>query len=260
MALVETEAIVLRTYNLAEADKICVCLSRAAGLIRGVASGSRRLKTRFGAALEPFTLINLTYYQKENQELVAFREAEIVRSNFDFLSEPVSLSGLAYMGDLIVEFSPPYQANDTLFRMVKACIEAISASPEDLQLVLRYFEVWILRLEGFLPDMKRCAECHRVFAGGEPVFIESGQTLRCRSCGSGEGHALSRNVHTQLLASLKLGPAVFAGEARQASPKTRRDLAQLTRQMIGRALERELKTRPSYGPVTSGTNPEDTQY
>jgi DNA repair protein RecO (recombination protein O) len=253
MALVDTEAIVLRTYNLAEADKICVCLSRACGLIRGVASGSRRLKNRFGAALEPFTLINLSYYQKENQELVSFREVEILRSSFDFLSDPVSLSGLAYMGDLIVEFSPPYQANENLFRMVKACVEAILATPEDLQLVLRYFEVWILRLEGFLPDVKRCADCHRIFVTGEAVFIGSGQALRCRSCGPGEGHVLSRSLHAQLLASLKLGPAVFASEARKASAKTKRELAQLTRQLIGQALERELKTRPSYAPARTGT-------
>src|SRR5438034_1959122 len=159
MALVETEALVLRTYNLAEADKIVVCLSRASGLVRGVAKGCRRLKNRFGAALEPFTLINLNYYQKENQELVSIRQAEILRSNFNLLSDPVTLSGLAYMGDLVVDFSPPYQANDNLFRMVKACVEAGSGFPEDLQAVLRYFEVWLLRLEGFLPDVKRCAEC-----------------------------------------------------------------------------------------------------
>src|SRR4029079_10951401 len=48
MALTETEALVLRTYNLAEADKIVVCLSRSHGLIRGVAKGCRKLKNRFG--------------------------------------------------------------------------------------------------------------------------------------------------------------------------------------------------------------------
>ena len=68
MALTETEALVLRTYNLAEADKIVVCLSRSHGLIRGVAKGCRKLRNRFGASLEPFTLINLAYYQKENQD------------------------------------------------------------------------------------------------------------------------------------------------------------------------------------------------
>jgi len=68
MPLFTAEALVLRTYNLAEADKIVVCLSRSHGLIRGVAKGCRKLRNRFGASLEPFTIINLTYYQKENQD------------------------------------------------------------------------------------------------------------------------------------------------------------------------------------------------
>ena len=153
MAITETEALVLRTYNLAEADKIVVCLTRNAGLVRGVAKGSRRIKNRFGAALEPFTLLNITYYQKENQELVSMRQAEILKSHFNLFRDPDVLTGLAYMGDLVVEFSPPHQTNDKLFRMVNACLAAVAQCPQDLQLILRYFEVWILRLEGFLPDL-----------------------------------------------------------------------------------------------------------
>src|SRR6267143_846888 len=83
MPSLETDALVLRTYNFGEADKIVVCLTRGAGLIRGVAKGCRKLKSRFGAALEPFTVARLTYYQKENQELVSLSQAEIVKSHFD---------------------------------------------------------------------------------------------------------------------------------------------------------------------------------
>ncbi len=259
MALGETEALVLRTYNLAEADKIVVCLSREAGLIRGVANGCRRLKNKFGAALEPFTLIRLSYYQKENQELVSIRQTEIIRSSFSVLSEPVTLAGLAYMGDLIVEFSPPYQVNEHLFRMVKACVEAVVGAPEDLQSVLRYFEVWILRLEGFLPDLKVCADCRSPFDSGETVFLAMNHALRCSACKSGQERALSRQVHSQLLASMKLGPGVFANQAREVPIRNQRELAQLTQQMIARALERELKTVPSYVlPVTK--NSEEYQH
>ena len=60
MGLIEAEGIVLRSYNLAEADKIVVCLTRHAGVVRTVARGARRLKSRFGAGLEPFTIIALT--------------------------------------------------------------------------------------------------------------------------------------------------------------------------------------------------------
>ena len=153
MGLTESDALVLRTYNLAEADKIVVCLTRTDGLIRAVAKGSRRIKNRFGAALEPFTCLNISYYQKENQELASLRQAEIVRSHFDLCADPDILAGLAYIADLLIEFSPPHQSNDKLFRMVNACLEATAASPRSLPLLVRYFEIWILKLEGFLPDL-----------------------------------------------------------------------------------------------------------
>jgi DNA repair protein RecO (recombination protein O) len=246
MALIETEALILRTYNLAEADKIVVCLSRSHGLIRGVAKGCRKLRNRFGASLEPFTLIDLTYYQKEHQELVSFRNTEILRSHFNLSSDASILTGLAYMGDLLVEFSPPHQANDTLFRMTTACLEAIAEYPEDLQTVLRYFEVWLLKIEGFLPDLRRCAECHRAFEIEESVYVGRDHALRCSGCRDGRGSAMSKRLHAQLRTVEKLPPTKFAEEARGAANETKREMAELTHQIIARVLERLPRVRPTF--------------
>ncbi len=242
MALFETEALILRTYNLAEADKIVVCLSRSAGLIRGVAKGCRKLQNRFGAALEPFTLINLTYYEKEHRELVSFRQAEILKSRFNLSSNASVLTGFSYMGDLLIDFSPPHQANDNLYRMALACFEAVAEVPEDLDSVLRYFEVWLLKLEGFLPDLRTCANCHRAFTD-EAVYLDADLSLRCLQCSNGRGGAVSKGLHTHLRTTEKLSPAKFAKEAREVSKVTRREMAELTFQLIGRVLERMPRIR-----------------
>lgn len=246
MGLCETEALVLRTYNLAEADKIVVSLTHANGLVRAVAQGCRRLKNRFGAALEPFTLLQITYYQKENQDLVSLRQAEILKSHFHLSSDAETLTGLAYMADLVIEFSPPHQANEKLFRMVKACLEAVAASPGDLQTVLRYFEIWLLKLEGFLPDIKRCAVCHLTFDENRIAFVGSDLVLRCRSCSQGMGTALSDKLHRQLRATQKLAPCVFAEESREVPAKTLRELAELTHSLLGRVLERQPRVRSTF--------------
>jgi DNA repair protein RecO (recombination protein O) len=245
MALFETEALILRSYNLAEADKIVVCLSRSAGLIRGVAKGCRKLKNRFGAALEPFTLINLTYYEKENRELVSFRQVEILKSRFNLSSNASILTGFSYMGDLLIDFSPPHQANENLFRMAIACFEAASQRPEDLDAVLRYFEVWLLKLEGFLPDLRACANCHRAFAGDEAVYIGADLSLRCQQCSNGRGTAVSKRLHSHLRTTEKLSPAKFAEETREVAKDTKREMAELTFQIIGRVLERMPRVRPA---------------
>lgn len=245
MALFETEALILRTYNLAEADKIVVCLTRSAGLIRGVAKGCRKLKNRFGAALEPFTLINLTYYEKEHQELVSFRQTEILKSRFNLSSNTSVLSGFSYMGDLLIDFSPPHQANDNLYRMALACFEAVAENPEDLDSVLRYFEVWLLKLEGFMPDLRVCANCHKTFSGDEAVYLGADLSLRCTKCSNGKGGAVSKRLHAQLRTTEKLSPAKFAVETREVPKRTKREMAELTFQIIGRVLEKVPRGRPA---------------
>lgn len=245
MAVFETEALILRTYNLAEADKIVVCLSRSAGLIRGVAKGCRKLKNRFGAALEPFTLINLTYYEKEHRELVSFRQVEILKSRFNLSSNASVLSGFSYMGNLLVDFSPPHQANDNLYRMALACFEAVSETPDDLESVLRYFEVWLLKLEGFLPDLRACANCQKALPGDTAVYLGTDLSVRCSQCSNGRAGAISKRLHTQLRTAEKLSPSKFAEEAREVSKETKQEMAELTFQIIGRVLERMPRVRPT---------------
>jgi DNA repair protein RecO (recombination protein O) len=246
MASLETDALILRTYNFGEADKIVVFLTRNSGVVRAVAKGCRKLRSKFGAALEPFTLSRIAYYQKENQELVSLRQAEILKSHFDFSSNAETLAGLAYMGDLVIEFSPPYEPNEKLFRMVAACLEAVSTSHADLQLVLRYFEIWLLKLEGFLPDIRRCGECHTEFQESDPAFLGPDNVFRCRRCSQGTGSALSRKLQAQLRATQKLPPFVFAEEARDVSPSIHREMAEFAHLLIGRALERQPRLRSTF--------------
>jgi DNA repair protein RecO (recombination protein O) len=244
MALLETEALILRTYNLAEADKIVVCLGRSSGLIRGVAKGCRKLRNRFGASLEPFTVVNLTYYEKENRELVSFRQTEILKSNFNVSADADVLASLAYMGDLLIDFSPPHQVNELLFRMAIACVDAMTQQSQDLPSVVRYFEVWLLKIEGFLPDLRSCAECERSFLD-EPVYLGNDLALRCRECSKGRGAVISKSLHAYLRTTEKLPPAKFAEQAREIGVQTKQELAELTHGLIGRVLERAPRVRPN---------------
>src|SRR3954469_3382188 len=122
MMFVETDSIVLRTYNLAEADKIVVFLTEDHGMVRGVAKGAKRLKSKFGSGLEPFSIVRIAYRQKENVELVGIDKTEIVRSHFASASDPDFLARFAYLGDLLITFSPPHDPNNILYRMVRSCL------------------------------------------------------------------------------------------------------------------------------------------
>ncbi len=67
MSLIETEGLILKSYSLAEADKIVIFLTQSQGLVRGVAKGAKRLKSKYGGSLEPFSITQITYFQKEER-------------------------------------------------------------------------------------------------------------------------------------------------------------------------------------------------
>jgi DNA repair protein RecO (recombination protein O) len=242
MALVTTDAIVLRTYNLAEADRIAVCLTRSSGLVRAVAKGARRMKSRFGAALEPFTQIKLAFYEKENRELVSISSAEIVRSHFDLAAQLEASEVLAYMGELVSEFAPPHEANEKLFRMLTACLDALETSPGPKRLVLRYFEVWILRLAGLFPDVRFCAECGARLGEGDTASLDVEVKPHCQKCSRGPVTKLSVETQRTLVATQQLSPSAFAANFQELSDQSEAQLADLTHRLIVRALDRRPRT------------------
>src|SRR5436190_17415661 len=173
MPVVETEGLVIKSYNLAEADRIVVFLTRDHGVVRGVAKGAKRLKSKFGSGLEPFSVVRLSYFQKDAVELVSIQRAELVLSYFAAASDPDFLQKFSYLGDLLAAFSPPHDPNETLFRMACACLEATADSPCNLASVGVYFELWLLRLAGYLPDWTRCDECKRLLDDAEPADVRA---------------------------------------------------------------------------------------
>lgn len=247
MGLVETEAIVLRAYPLAEADKIVVCLTRQAGLVRAVAKGARRLKSRFGAGLEPFTLLHLSYFEKEGRELVTLRQTEIMRSYFKLAERAETMSALAYLGELVLEFAPPHEPNERLFRMVRATLEAVPEGACDLSPLIRYFEVWTLKLAGFLPDLRRCVECSRRLEEGEVSYLNAEFRLRCRPCSHGLGMVLEGNARAQIQNMQRLSPKDYweATKASANSGALALAVGQLTQRLISHALERNPRLQAS---------------
>jgi DNA repair protein RecO (recombination protein O) len=242
MGLVNTDAIVLRTYNLAEADRIAVCLTRSAGLVRAVAKGARRMKSRFGAALEPFTLIRLAFYERENRELVSISSAEILKSHFDLAAQLEASEILAYMGELVSEFAPPHEANEKLFRMVVACVEALETSPGSIRLVSRYFEVWLLRLAGLFPDVRSCAECGALLSENDPACLDVEVNPHCQKCSRGPATRLLPETQRTVMATQRLPPVDFASTFKGLSEESEAQLAELTHRLIVRALERRPRT------------------
>jgi DNA repair protein RecO (recombination protein O) len=241
MRLVTTDAIVLRTYNLAESDRIVVCLTRATGLVRGVAKGARRMKSRFGAALEPFTVVRLAYHEKENRDLVAISSAEILKSHFELNVKPETGEVLAYMGELINEFAPPHEADERMFRMLSACLDALALAEGSERQLTRYFEIWLLRLSGLFPDLRACAECGTELDETTPIFVDAELNSRCTQCRPNVPSVFSHEVLGAVRASYQLSPLNFV-KNRKLTDQEDSILSALTHRLISRAIDRRPRT------------------
>ncbi len=239
MGVVETEGIILKSYSLAEADKIVVLLTQNEGLVRGVAKGAKRLKSRFGGGLEPFSVVNLTYFQKEERELVSISHVELVKSFFESASDPQFLQKFSYLADILSDFAPPHDPNETLYRMAKVCLEAAAENPDSLESIALYFEIWILRLGGYLPDWNRCDECRRFLTSGEETGLQINFQLLCQQCQRSRMNRVVSDGQRQLfIAAQKNSPLKFV-ELTVNRTEDVKEISSMLRRLISNILGRE---------------------
>ena len=151
--LYTADALVLRTYALGEADRLVVFLTRDRGKKRGVAKSARRPRSRFMGALEPLTEARVAYFESARRELVGLNYAETIRSPLGFTAA-AALDGLthtAYFAELLNVWAQEADADERLYRLGASMLEALSAGAP-VEPLARYFEYWLLRLQGLYPD------------------------------------------------------------------------------------------------------------
>lgn len=220
MKVIESEAIILKNFSLAEADKIILCLAQKAGLVRLSVRGAKRLKSRFGGQLEPFTIAAIIYGQKEETELGRLFQAEISASHFHLSANLNVLNALSYLSEILIAITPAQEPNETLYRMVRACLLAINEARGDLaevRLIVTYFELWLLRLAGFLPDFRVCSKCQSSILNTRVYYFADEFKLVCQSCANqnSKNELMPQPLLKALRAALVMPPLKFAAQAKK---------------------------------------------
>ncbi|MBP1633848.1 MAG: recO [Acidobacteria bacterium] len=243
MPLYKTEALVLRTYKLAEADRIVVFLTRDRGKRRGVANGARRARSRFAASLEPLTRVGMGYYEREQRELVRIGYAETILSPLA-AARPDALAHVEYFAELLDEWAPEGDPNERLYRLGASALDGIAAGVPTGALA-RYFEYWLLRLQGVYPPHLACRACGLALdAGGEAAWLQAGaDAFRCAACAGGTaeergGVRISAAALAALAAWARTGPLALAPLAAPIE----RELESAHRALLARHLEKDLRS------------------
>ena len=270
MSVLTSEAVVLRTWPVHEADLIVSFFTRDYGRLRGVAKAALKSRKRFGGALEPMTLARAWFAERPRQELVRLDQLEIVRSPLSSPIDHARMAVLSFYAEVLDEALPEHDPQDAVFRLLVSVLEqthALESDPRsqnrDLHptvrelavgtpylgqpergpwMALTYFSLWMTRLMGLLPDIGRCMVCGETLAlhAAEVSYSGYADGLFCGLHRNGSASVLSPDSWQLAQRMLRAPAASFAGEA--WTRKRGQDLRRFTLQTLERHLERKLKT------------------
>jgi DNA repair protein RecO (recombination protein O) len=246
MPLHESEAIVLRSYPLAEADRLVSFLSRSMGRVRGVAAGARRPKSRFGSTLERLSHVRIWYYERETRELVRINQCEIIESFLDAFGDYASSVALALLSEVTETVLPDREAADANFRLVLLVAQEVKRTRKP-EIPLAYFALWTVKLGGWLPALDVCGRCVRALKADElRYFSRSRQAIVCEKCRQGGGRLISSAA---LLAARKMLSARLDRIADgDIEPRAAREITDVMLDIIERQIDRKLTSRELLEP------------
>jgi DNA repair protein RecO (recombination protein O) len=238
MSVFSSEAVVLRTWPVHEADLIVSFFTRDYGKVRGVAKSALKSRKRFGGALEPMTVAQAWFAERPRQELVRLDQLEIVRSPLSAPVDHARMAVLSFFAEVLDEALPDHDPQETVFRLLLAVLEQTTV--EQPWMPLTYFSLWMTRLTGLLPDIGHCTACGDALVAGETSFNSLGDGLFCGLHRNGNANGLSADSWQLAQRMLRAPASAFAAEP---WPRRRaQDLRRFTLQSLERHLERKLRS------------------
>lgn len=187
-----SEAFVLQTWPFREGDLIVSFLARDAGKLRGVARRARRPKSGFGSGLERLSQVRMSYFQRENRDLVNIDSCELIGSQFALAGNYYSSCALDFIAEVSEQLLPAGEPSDKYFRLIAATLEHLRAGSANVWRAVTYFSLWTVRLAGMMPELDACLGCAspltvaaHLAAGQNPprvFFIRGRAGLYCEDC------------------------------------------------------------------------------
>jgi DNA repair protein RecO (recombination protein O) len=210
--------------------------------MRAIAKGVRKLRSRKAGHLEPFTRASLLLARGRDMQIVT--QAETIDA-YNPLRESLLLVGYAsYVVELLDRFTYEEGENRALYRLLIDTLGNLVRHPDPL-LVVRYYEIRLLDLLGFRPQLFNCAHCGKQIQPEDQFFSAKEGGVLCPRCGSG-----TQAAHPISMLALKyfrhMQRSTFSEAAQaQISPQINREMEILIQHYLTYLLERTLNT-PSF--------------
>jgi DNA repair protein RecO (recombination protein O) len=236
------EAVVLRHSDYGEADRILVIYTRDKGKLRVIAKGVRKIRSRKAGHLEPFTRASLQLAAGRDMAIVT--QADTVDTYLPMRDDLVKTGLAAYVIEVVDRFTYEEEANPAIYRLLTDTLERISAQA-DPALALRYYDLHLLDLLGFRPELFRCLGCGEEIQPQDQYFSVAQGGIYCPNCGAGRADATPISMETlKYLRHLLRSSYPEAARATLSAP-VRAEMEAILQRYIQYLLERNLNT-PSF--------------
>ena len=233
------EAIVLRHSDWGEADRILTLYTRQMGKVKGIAKGARKMRSRKAGHIEPFTHVDLQLAR--GRDLFIVTQAEALDPYLRLRDDLVRVGYASYIVELLDRFTYEEDENPSLFRLLADTLSRLNLEP-DPTLAIRYYEIRLLDLLGYRPQLFKCANCEAEIQPEDQYFSASQGGVLCPKCG--QTAADVRPVSMQALKYLRHFQRSSYSQAMRArlTPSLNRELEQLMQHYLTYILERGLNT------------------
>ncbi len=184
--LYRVEAIVIRRRDWGEADRLLTLYTREQGKMQAVAKGSRKPTSRKAGHVELFTRTRLLIARSRSIDIIT--QAETVEA-YRHLRESLEASTLAhYFAELLDRFTGENEADQNLYNLLNSALTWLCEA-DDVQLVARYYELHLLELTGFRPELHHCPGCAKELQPEDCFFSAAQGGVLCPNCGRGRRDA-----------------------------------------------------------------------
>jgi DNA repair protein RecO (recombination protein O) len=173
------EAIVLSHTNWGEADRLISLYTRELGKVRTVAKGVRKPRSRKAGHLEPFT--RASFQLAKGRDLYILTQVEALDPHINIKNDLVLLGYGAYVIELLSSFTYEEGENRDLYRLLVNSLTRLNQG-DDPNLVVRYYEIRLLDLVGFRPQLFDCVVCDEEILPQDQWFSATLGGIVCPKC------------------------------------------------------------------------------
>jgi DNA repair protein RecO (recombination protein O) len=256
--LYKTEAIVLRSMDLGEADRVLTVLTPRLGKLKVIAKGVRRTRSRLGGGLEPLGDVHLVLAVGRTFDVVT--SVALENPHLGLRNDLHSTAAAWYLVELTDRFCEGAADSLGAFQLLGTGLSALDAGDAvQREVVARWFELHLLAEMGFRPELGRCLECGAEIAPERNFYSAVAGGVLCPGCGSG-GPVAARSISPDALKVMRhLQRSELVAVLRlSVAPALHREVERLLHATVSAVLERELRSRDFLAEVAARevANPE----